>query len=93
MNENASSPPDRPHLSSETLAIVLDMWGQQGHQNLLAISGTSMWPFLREGDRVYVQHGNGTVRWGDVIVFRQQERLIVHRLVFSRTTPPPYVGR
>ena len=75
-------------MSSAALATVLNLWGQQGHQNLLDITGTSMWPFLREGDRVYVQHGNGTIRWGDVILFRQHERLIVHRLVFSRRQGP-----
>lgn len=74
----------RPALSNAALAVVLDIWGQEGKQNLMAIAGTSMWPFLQAGDQVYLHHGPDTARWGEVMVFRQQGQLVVHRLVAVR---------
>ncbi len=50
------------------------------------ISGTSMLPLLQEGDMVVIEAaGPGELRRGDVILFREEGRLIVHRLVGVKT--------
>lgn len=51
-----------------------------------------MWPFLLDGDRVLVQCGDGLrrgerLRRGDVLVFWQGNRLLIHRLI-ALPAPP-----
>ena len=46
--------------------------------------GTSMSPYIREGDVLLVQHALHTIRLGDVIVFRRAGGLIAHRVVLIK---------
>lgn len=52
-------------------------------------SGASMWPFIRAGDRIFVEHvPEHALRVRDVIVFRHPGgSLIAHRLLKIETTP------
>ncbi len=45
----------------------------------IPVTGWSMAPLLRPGDRVLL--GEGPVRVGDVVVIRAPEQLVVHRVV------------
>ncbi len=44
-----------------------------------------MWPLLRPGDSVLVQHGGRAPRSGDVLIMRQAGALLVHRLLAVST--------
>lgn len=68
-------------LNGRTLKAVLAAWKQTGGQHLIPISGRSMLPLIRDGDRVLVRHGHTDVRRGDIVVFRQGDQLIAHRVL------------
>ena len=68
-------------MSTDVLEAALSVWAQMGSQHAIPVSGQSMWPTIRNGDRVWIAHGSGRVRWGDVIVYRTGGRLVVHRVV------------
>lgn len=54
---------------------------QEGHL-WLRVSGESMLPLLRDGDRVEIRPAAPEdLRRGDLLVFQQGEHLLVHRLV------------
>ena len=67
-------------INNTTLQAALDIWKQTGHHQTIPIEGQSMLPLFREGDQVQVAYG-AAVRPGDVVAFRQQGKLIVHRLL------------
>ena len=53
---------------------------EEGRDCSVAIRGTSMHPFLGAGDRVHLQAVEvSRLRVGDLIAFRQDGRLVVHR--------------
>jgi len=53
---------------------------EEGRDCSVAIRGTSMHPFLEAGDRVHLQAVEvSRLRVGDLIAFRQDGRLVVHR--------------
>lgn len=57
---------------------------QEGHL-WLRVSGASMLPLLRDGDRVEIRPAAPQdLRRGDLLVFQQGEHLVVHRLVARR---------
>ncbi len=68
------------------LDSVLSIWAERGATSTCEISGLSMAPLLRHGDRLLIKHGAGRFRIGDVIVFRVSEKLLVHRVVDKRKT-------
>ncbi len=72
---------DRSSLTGPILQAVLEKWREAGEKHLIPITGRSMLPFIREGDRALVAHGCQGIRPGDVIVFRQGESLIAHRVI------------
>jgi hypothetical protein len=72
---------DRPGVPDSVVDAALDVWGQSGERTLISITGRSMLPLLRAGDKVLVAHGYSGVRRGDVIVFRRDGRLIAHRVL------------
>ena len=69
------------NLPAEVLAAALDKWGQAGEKHLIPIVGKSMRPLIQPGDQVLIKHGHINVRRGDVIVFLQEEKMVVHRLL------------
>ena len=74
---NSKHPPP----SSSALEMVLDEWGRGRKQHFIPIAGRSMLPLIQDGDQVLVAHGCTDVRRGDVIVYRQHDRLIAHRVL------------
>jgi hypothetical protein len=62
-------------------AVVL--LGKARHSGTLILTGCSMLPTLRPGQRLYVKFGAGRLRVGDLVLFRQDDYLVVHRLVAS----------
>jgi len=74
-------------LPTNVLEAALDSWAQLGVQHAIPVTGQSMWPTLRDGDRVWIAHGLKRVRLGDVIVYRRKGRLIVHRVVLMHAAP------
>ena len=67
------------------LAQLAEAGLQQAGLVWLRVSGASMLPLLRAGDRVeLLPVAPERLRRGDLLVFRQGEHLIVHRLVARR---------
>ncbi len=81
----ASPPPN-------VVAAAAALWQAAGGQHWIAVEGRSMWPLLRPGDAVLVAHGGPPPRPGEVIVVRQDEGLLVHRLlaITEATGQPQY---
>ena len=46
--------------------------------------GTSMSPYIKDGDMLLVQHVLRRIRMGDVVVFKYAECFIAHRVVFIK---------
>src|SRR5262245_9104933 len=73
--KNASSLPD--HILKGALAV----WSEVGEEHVIPISGRSMLPLIQDGDQVLVAHGEVGIRRGDVVVFRQEGKLVAHRVL------------
>jgi signal peptidase I len=66
-------------------ASLIGLFAEAGREMSLTVSGTSMEPFLRAGDQVTVRPvGSGSIRRGDIIAFRNEGRVIIHRIVGRR---------
>jgi len=73
-------PPSRS-LTPDMLDSLLDLWGETGRMQWLAVSGRSMLPLIRDGDQVLVEFRPRVLGPGDVIVFRRDEQLVAHRVI------------
>ena len=71
---------DHP-LQSEILDATLNFWSQTNKHHFIPITGNSMWPLIRDGDQIFVRHGNSHLRRGDIVLFRQNTRLLAHRII------------
>lgn len=73
-----SGPP--PHIE-----LALSEWKKTGRGFSIATRGSSMIPFIREGDRLSIQpSAPGQVRIGSVFAFWQGSTVIVHRCIWRR---------
>lgn len=63
---------------------------EQSGRGISTVEGNSMLPILRPGDQVLLDLNPVHVRCGDLITFKDGERLIVHRVV---ECGPPLVTR
>ena len=68
-------------LAPAVVETARDLSKAAGGTVRLPVSGASMSPLLRQGDVVVVRMGQGGPRLGDVVVRRQGEALVVHRVV------------
>lgn len=75
----SSSRPD-PKLVSATT----ELWKNSGVQHWIPVAGNSMLPILRPGDSVQVAHGQKSIFRGDIVVFRQNGGLVIHRVLAVR---------
>jgi len=66
------------------LQWVLAKWAEGQRRTELPVSGSSMWPVLRSGDRIVVRHGGRTPAVGQIVVFLQEERTLAHRVIRRR---------
>src|SRR5437867_4491450 len=65
---------------------IVKLLEQQGRV-YLRVHGSSMLPWVRPGDVAMIRRaGIDDVRCGDVILFKRESRLFVHRLVEKRGT-------
>ena len=69
------------NLPPELLDAAVEMIAESGRIGKLVVRGTSMLPTLGEGQTVAVDFSPERLTRGDVIVFRQHDDLVVHRLV------------
>lgn len=65
-------------------ALALALWQQRQQPAWLPMRGYSMLPILRPGDQLRVTMPQATYRRGQIVVIRQGERLVVHRVVARR---------
>lgn len=65
------------------LAAAVALWPASGTVGRIAVTGESMAPLLRDGDRVRVR-AEARPRFGDVVVVRAGSGMVVHRLVGLR---------
>lgn len=73
--------PVQKKMQAPVVEAALDLLRKTKGQRYVSITGSSMYPLIREGDQVLVLHGSIGVRRGDVIVFRQKAKLIAHRVL------------
>jgi signal peptidase I len=63
------------------IGAALGMWAETKARNCLPIAGNSMLPLIRDGDRVWIEHGADGVRRGDIVVYGLGEALTAHRVL------------
>jgi signal peptidase I len=80
-------------LPDHILLGALDVWGASGEQHFIPVSGSSMLPLIQDGDQALVIHGVTGIRRGDMVVFRQQGKMVVHRVlrVNLQTNSPTFL--
>jgi hypothetical protein len=66
------------------LQWVLAKWAEDQRRTEFPVSGSSMWPVLRSGERIVVRHGGRTPVVGDIVVFLQEDRTLAHRVIRRR---------
>lgn len=75
-------------MTDNHLPVALDLTISslmEGRQLSLRVSGESMMPLLRDGDRVWVERQQAELLYpGDLVVIKVDHELITHRLVASR---------
>jgi signal peptidase I len=76
---------ERPVLSDATIDAVLNIWADAELRNTIPVDGGSMRPFLQDGDQAQIKHGVRKLRTGNVVVFRQDNQLVAHRLLTQRS--------
>lgn len=68
-------------LIENKLDFSLQLMEEKGKIHL-RLSGFSMYPFLKEGDVALIKKEDiSTLKIGDVIVFKQEQKMIAHRLM------------
>ena len=72
---------DRRRGPEAYLDTVLSIWAERRVTSTAVLTGDSMAPALRHGDRLVIQHGNEKLRIGDVIVYAHDGKTVAHRLV------------
>jgi hypothetical protein len=70
---------------SNRLRAVLELWRRTGKRSEIPVTGGSMFPVLRPGWLLVLDHAEARHPFGSVIVFRQGRLLVAHRVVGRRT--------
>lgn len=71
------------HLRDE----ALDLMGRSGGNHVLPMQGASMLPTVKDGQRVAISLSTDELARGDLLLFRQVDYLVVHRLLGNTTGP------
>jgi hypothetical protein len=70
---------------SQHLGSILELWKEGQREISTAISGGSMLPLIRAGDRVLIRPlDHHRIRIGDVFAFFSGSHITVHRLLMKR---------
>jgi signal peptidase I len=76
------------------LCVLNDLWEELITKNETCwarVISSSMSPMIRSGDQVLVERtGYDNLRFGDIIVFKNDKRLIVHRIIGKREVGGEY---
>lgn len=72
---------ERAAVPDGVMSAAIAIWGALESQHAIPVRGQSMWPTLRDGDRIWIAHSRKGVGRGDVIVYRLGRQTIVHRVV------------
>ena len=71
-------------IAPDRLAALCQLWQEQGHQVWTTVSGGSMVPVYLPGTRLLLRFGKLSPRRREVVVFLQDGKLVVHRVVDVR---------
>lgn len=77
----------RRDLPPRMLDAAVELIGRTGHLGTLPMEGESMLPILRPGQRVAVEFSLERLDRGDLLLYRQQDYLVVHRLLGTACFP------
>lgn len=77
--------PPRPVLAVESLDAAIALLGRGGRRGILSMTGESMGPTLRSGERVLVEFEARDIARGDLVLYRQLDYLVVHRVLGPAT--------
>jgi hypothetical protein len=70
-----------PKLKAELVLAAVELMGRAGRRGTVRVQGESMRPTLRPGQMLEVEFSPGPTARGDMLIFRQGETLLVHRLL------------
>jgi hypothetical protein len=76
----------RERLSPQRLQAIVDLWRAAGRRTEIPVEGRSMYPMLRSGWRLQLEHAHAEHPFGAIIVFIQGRTLVAHRVVGRRRT-------
>lgn len=76
--------PPLPPFHPSLVETALDLWQAAGRRQWLTAAGTSMLPLIREGDHLLVDLSPFSPRPGDIVVARQANGLVAHRVIAIR---------
>jgi len=69
------------HISDEMLYAAVEMLGRAGQRGTVRVQGQSMMPTLQSGDLLAIDFDRARLRRGRLLIYRQVEYLVVHRLL------------
>lgn len=67
--------------STEWLDAAVELMGRAGRHGILVVQGISMKPTFRPGRKFEADFKTGRIMPGDVLLFRQEGTLVVHRFL------------
>lgn len=79
-----------PKLRAELVLAAVELMGRAGRNGTVLVQGESMRPTLHPGQMLAVEFSPDVTARGDMLVFRQGDALLVHRVVGQA---PPLGGR
>ena len=84
---------DNTELRARVLDAAVELMGRSGRNGFVRVQGTSMHPMLRPDQELAVDFGASDLRRGDLLLYRQLDYLVVHRLVgwFPRDSGPRFL--
>lgn len=68
-------------LTDPQIKAMVDIWGKLGEKISSRLSGFSMWPLIKPGDKLIVEHNLSDIKLGEILVFKYQGKLVAHRVV------------
>jgi hypothetical protein len=69
------------NLSTAMIDAAVDLMGRAGEVGVVEVQGLSMEPTFGGTRKIAVEFGAETLRFGEILVFRQRGILVVHRLI------------
>jgi signal peptidase I, archaeal type len=63
------------------IEIILDVWRETDKYSQFMISGKSMRPIINNDDIVVIKHSSDGVGIGTIILYKNEQKLIAHRIV------------